>query len=910
MDRLNSIHRFIFYYLLSPFFIYKQKDKIMGYFSYDRVTNVDPLQTMIDKIKLEKTRIEINIYVDLYGIGGGRSTITFTEDITGLKHVFESVRTGDILTDSSFLTYSGEEDAILKSTNSLRDCLMKDVFFQENFDVEVVPVTKASETYPFDAYSLVLTSKEIGRKYDCSVETDVVDLNYIGYKTTSERSIRGNLYEIVKVDKPKEITLANNPNFVTFSNVNEGQRTQSARMSVVFLDNGSENRKLSKITIKITEIQSKKDHLFYGVYDVKDLTDNSFLVDKSKDGEIATAYNFRESLMRNAFFRNNYEIVINMVKKTENFLSGGNSVELISKGYGSQYDCRIEATYGGVSSVTTKVKDTILNINPDYVDITEEDDITLVMAYRQGGLKNLSAIYYKGKLELDENSEVTDFLIVKPEEGKYTEEEARIATLKNIRATMIKFPESETNQAFDITLNGSIGLVLKYKVTSPYQLQGIDSSPLLFNYVEIPEIIDGQIYNYQFRYILETFYQQSVGSDSIDDGLGDYKIELDVYTNNGLKWGEQSINIDLGGTYLTTLSKSYFGKPLWFELNTLLSKKSTYSPLFLTAFDQSGSKWIDPGTMSDYRFVARRTRQGNTQPIYMSDILYTINGYDYTLNDSHLGYGETEMKNYTLDLSQDFESKHLDSKVSPLTTNLSRTHLSGQKQYINYIIKRREEENSKPLELALLYKLYTQSGKLTDEVIDLQVDTRDMSVMNTTQLNLDRFLPIYNDKKVGQIDVCLITPITNNPTKKYVEVSDSISYRILPSALHTLHDFAFLNRLGGWDSMNFGGSTSNEFKVTSSTIFKTLQPQFKSYTEIESVSSKAVEEKLTIQTSPITREVVEWLREMSVSPAVYELSTRRYVLIDDMTLKYNSKDDLFQIDMKYHYSDVFNGRMK
>jgi len=103
---------------------------------------------------------------------------------------------------------------------------------------------------------------------------------------------------------------------------------------------------------------------------------------------------------------------------------------------------------------------------------------------------------------------------------------------------------------------------------------------------------------------------------------------------------------------------------------------------------------------------------------------------------------------------------------------------------------------------------------------------------------------------------------------------------------------------------------NDEFKVTSSSIFKTLQPGFKSYTDIESMSSKSIEEKFILLTSPITYDRVEWLRELIVSPAVYELSSLRYVLVDDLTLKYSTEEDLYQIELKYHYSDSFNGQMR
>ncbi|SBW07338.1 hypothetical protein KL86DYS2_13146 [uncultured Dysgonomonas sp.] len=57
---------------------------------------------------------------------------------------------------------------------------------------------------------------------------------------------------------------------------------------------------------------------------------------------------------------------------------------------------------------------------------------------------------------------------------------------------------------------------------------------------------------------------------------------------------------------------------------------------------------------------------------------------------------------------------------------------------------------------------------------------------------------------------------------------------------------------------------------------------------------------------PVRREVCNWFKEMSASRMVYELATQRYIIVDEMNIKPNSKDELYRVEMKYHYSDSYN----
>ncbi|GAB6011728.1 hypothetical protein [Viscerimonas tarda] len=373
----------------------------------------------------------------------------------------------------------------------------------------------------------------------------------------------------------------------------------------------------------------------------------------------------------------------------------------------------------------------------------------------------------------------------------------------------------------------------------------------------------------------------SENPDTIAGDAGNCLIELDIYTDTGIFLGENDLPADPNrGKYLASLTKSYFDKRIWFNLNALLSHRMAYSAAFLHTTD-----WCDTGTICDYRFIAKRKNELNSERFYCSPVMYIVNGYDYTLNDAGMN-----------DFVFDVMNPHT---IKPLTNRPATTHTKGQKQYFNFILKdglHSLDITMTESNIGLLYKFYTQSGEYTGEKVAHEKNQRGFNVVNTIGMALDELVAEQEDgseKKVGRVEVFLCC--------KGIEVSEAIVFNLLPGYLHTVNDFAFLNRLGGWDSFNFGGTASFEFKTVADTIHQTLLPGFSVSDRIESVEQRFVEEQKVARTWPVNRQTIEWLRELSASKAVYELKTKRYVIVDEFTLKYNSKDELFQAEMKYRY---------
>lgn len=383
---------------------------------------------------------------------------------------------------------------------------------------------------------------------------------------------------------------------------------------------------------------------------------------------------------------------------------------------------------------------------------------------------------------------------------------------------------------------------------------------------------------------------ESVNTDTIDSGSGDFRIELDIYTDTGVFLGENSLPAaDNQGKYLTSVAKTYFEKSIWFDPNVLISRKVDFSAAFL-----EGGGWHNAGTVCDYRFVARRASGIIHEPFYYSDVLYVVNGYDYTLSPNNLD-------GYVFDVNRR-------QKMKPLSNRPATTHVKGQKHYFNFILKDVLHSSNAPFQqsvIGLLYRFKTQSGAfIAHEMGHLQSQKR-FDIVNTIEIGLDKIIDRAQSKDragqktIGMVEIMLCCD--------GVEVSEPLVFNIHPHELHRVNEFVFLNRLGGWDSFGFGKIMSSEFKAAATTIYKNVSPGYKAYDQIESVAFKDISEQYIAKTDPVSHEIAEWLRELGSSVAVYHLSTKRYIIIDDFTQKYNPADDLFEVEIKFHYTDSFNG---
>lgn len=370
---------------------------------------------------------------------------------------------------------------------------------------------------------------------------------------------------------------------------------------------------------------------------------------------------------------------------------------------------------------------------------------------------------------------------------------------------------------------------------------------------------------------------ESKSDDRLTDMEREVEVELEIYTNTGVRPGEIGAFSDsnLGKRY-TSLSKAYYGDSVWFDVNTV--SQTAYSESVVTSVP---GKWCDGGTVEDFRFIARRFDGLNSQPFFYSSVYYVVTGYNRNLEyNTLMAYVYNTAKK---------------KKVKSLTRQPELPHVKGQTQFFNFILSTPDWNAN--VGLGIIYKLYTQSKTLIATLQDLPLDK--YAVVNSIKLTIDEHLEQYDN--VGFVEVYL--------SHGGRACSYPLSFRVLPDCMYLVHDFAFLNALGGWSSFNFGNQNEVDFKTKSDVIYRTQTPDYKLSDSIETVFDKSVDEKFAVQTMPISSEVADWLKEISSSVAVYELSTGRYVVIDELNIKHTTKEELFRIEMKYHYSDSYNGNL-
>lgn len=493
----------------------------------------------------------------------------------------------------------------------------------------------------------------------------------------------------------------------------------------------------------------------------------------------------------------------------------------------------------------------------------------------------------------------------------------RARTANNLRECLMK--NSFFGKNFNISPpfevveleNGDSEFVMSDRISLVAKAEGAQYS---FTFME------GNVHETRKKNILEQIDGNTIGYYNADSIFGDSKqcqILLDVYSDNGVFLGDGDDPIDAYidveneipfkrkntkyGTFITSLSKTYTGQPLWFNMNTISSPTHALPPLDFNT-------WTDAGTIKDYRVIAKIEKELEDtetypvsikkirEPFFLSHVFYQLTGYDRTLT-------ENDLKGYVYNTQEN-------NQIKLLTTQPELTHTTGQHQYLNFILSDPQHDADRPWELGVLYKFYTSHGKLIDEATDSLVAAKSLKMVNTIRLRLDHFLTTR--PAAVRVEACLCRyEKTADQEKPVIQtISDPLSFRILPACLYNVRDFAFLNRLGGWSSFNFAGTEKTDFKTKATTIYQTHTPDKTLSSEIESVFSKEVTESFSAETMPITREVCDWLKELSTSKAVYELSTGRYVIVDDMNIKHDTKDELFRMEMKFHYSDSYNARIE
>jgi len=376
-------------------------------------------------------------------------------------------------------------------------------------------------------------------------------------------------------------------------------------------------------------------------------------------------------------------------------------------------------------------------------------------------------------------------------------------------------------------------------------------------------------------YLITWVDNTSVNNDSISGEAATAEIDLDVYMDPAVFLGadDRPLSASKIGRYLTTLSKTYAGYPLWFELNTLLNQYPGYN------LPNVAAGWFNTGTVSAYRFFAK-VKNINSFSFYQSNALYVVNGFASITED-------IEMSDYVYS-GANFK----------LLSNKPRTpYIRGQREYLNFILKDDQRESVYPLEFSLrvIYRAYTTAGDFLGEYYAHEQNRANFNIVNTCVLSVDTVLDLYPNAGVVKVSLARNTAI----------ISNDLELEILPPALHTLQQFTFLNKLGGWDSFNMDSAHSQEVKPESLKYNKTLTPSFKKGDSLETVYNTKLNNSFTVEGAPVYDDVAEWLKELAGAKVVLN-NEGFYIIVESFEMIIDPKSqDMQRPKIKYRLSENF-----
>ena len=366
-------------------------------------------------------------------------------------------------------------------------------------------------------------------------------------------------------------------------------------------------------------------------------------------------------------------------------------------------------------------------------------------------------------------------------------------------------------------------------------------------------------------YTIDRIIPDSYSNDSISGDNATAEIELDIYDSPPDLFGVETppTNATSMGEYITSLSKTYSGTPLWFELNSLFSQYAERS-----TFPESPG-WFGTRTHHKYRFLAK-VKGNNSFYFYCSSVLYVINGYGPV-------FEELDLTPYVYN-----------GDVVKLLTNKPLTkYVRGQREFLNFVCY----SKFIGIRFRIAYQVYS-TGHLYLGTVYGQ-ESIDNTLVRTCRLDIDTALDLYPN--AGIVKVAL--------AKGDSLISDFLEYEIIPECLHRLAQFSFVNRLGGWDNVNFDAPVQDELRNEVETYDKTLTPYMKKGDSLETVYNANLANTFTVEGAPISDEVAEWLKEMAASTVVVD-NDGNYIIVEEFTLSKTADNfNMQRPTIKYHLTE-------
>lgn len=363
-----------------------------------------------------------------------------------------------------------------------------------------------------------------------------------------------------------------------------------------------------------------------------------------------------------------------------------------------------------------------------------------------------------------------------------------------------------------------------------------------------------------------TAISAGTSTDSIRGSEPIVEVAVDLYREDAGQYIHTAAPAGSLGAPIITLSKSYNGLPIWFDLNGIAAQNLAFNPPTEALGD-----WFDTGTLVAYRALVRKGNHTQT-PFYISEILYALTGYGYLESTREL-----------------LPYAYTSAPVKTLTEKPVTPYVMGQTEYITFLL-------GAPLtgkQLNVLLRAYDGKGTYLGSATVGAVNASQLHAVNTYAFTFDGLLSSYPNAVKVTASVTLNGALITLPQE----------YEVRPDCLHSLNEFYFLNRLGGWDTFNFDGSTVEENKPVNETFKRTVTPDYNKAQGVEATYLADLETVYTVQGAPVGEDVAEWLKQLLAAKVILDMDGRR-ILIEDFTLRVTA-GDMSIPTIKYRLSETY-----
>lgn len=320
------------------------------------------------------------------------------------------------------------------------------------------------------------------------------------------------------------------------------------------------------------------------------------------------------------------------------------------------------------------------------------------------------------------------------------------------------------------------------------------------------------------------------------------------------------------GKHIVTLSKTYSGSPIWFDLNGVAAQNLGFEDPMKPI-----NTWFGTGTYSAIRALLRKGNEVQT-PFFVTEILYTLSGYGNLSDERELA-------------GRAFRA----APVKTLTDRPETPYMKGQREYINFA--RGAALGGKVMQI--IKRAYNGSGAYLGSRTVAGLRFENAFIINSCAFNFDDLLNAYPTA------VKLTAALIMNGSI----ASEVLEYTVNPECFHSENVFHFINRYGGWDTFNFDGTIETSSKPENETYQRTVTPQYDAAHGVEGVYLSDVETVVAVEGAPVNSEIAEWLRQFAAAKVILNNEGRR-IILEEFNLKI-SPGEMVVPAFKYRYSDDY-----